>query len=101
MEANCEVAETSTSGFRVWGYLSGNISALEDGGHASDKLQKHNSEAVDVALVSQLVRQEILRIHVPRRAHYNGGDVVRSGALEVRHRRQAGESEVGPLWQPC
>ena len=75
-------------------YLSDDVFAFGDGVHAGDELQQDYSEAVDVALVSEFVSEEILGVHVPRRALHHGGDMARSGALHVRHWRQARQSEV-------
>ena len=81
-------------GWEKVGYLSDDVLAVGDGSLASDELQHHHAEAVDVALVSELLGHVVVRVEVTWRAFHDGGDIVGSDALHIRHRCQAGQTEV-------
>ena len=62
------------------------VAAALDGRAAGDELDEEDAEGVDVALVGELVRAQVLRVHVP------GGAlplrVLRLRALAAGHPRQ-------------
>lgn len=59
--------EQVSAGLLAANYLSDNVLAHGNRLSSSHKLKQHNTEAVDVALISQLVGQEVLRIQVTLR----------------------------------
>ena len=58
-----------SAGLLAANYLSDDVLAHGNRLSSSHKFKQHNPEAVDVALVSQLVGQEVLRVQVTLRLH--------------------------------